>query len=451
MHAIFVLLIAVAVVLLLIIRLRINAFVALVTAALTVGIMSPRVRLVDAMPEAARLFGEVAGKIGIVIALAAVIGQCLMESGAADKIARRIVSLLGDQRSSLALLISGFVLAIPVFFDTVFYLLIPLARAMRVRTGRNYLLYIMAISAGGAVAHTLIPPTPGPVAMAGTLGVDLGAVILAGVVVGFPVTLVGWLFARYMDRKLKIELREAPGLSMQELERVAHRPEAELPGFAASLLPIGLPVIFITSATAVSALKIPGVITDFVTFLGNPNFALLISTAIALYILARQKRYSLGQLANSVEAGLANGGLIVLITCAGGALGGMLVLAGVGETLNQLSGHLGASRMLLGFVLAALFKVAQGSGTVAMITTAAILSPLIQGAALPFHPVYVVMSIGAGSLVGIWMNDSGFWVVKQMSGLTEVEVLKTHSSMLAMVGVLAFVVTVVLSQVFPLT
>ena len=450
MHPILILAIAVVLIFLLIIRLRVNAFIALITAALVVGILSARVPLAEAMGEVARIFGETAGKIGIVIALAAVIGQCLMESGAADKITRRIVGFLGERYSSLALLGSGYVLAIPVFFDTVFYLLVPLARAMRVRTGKNYLLYVMSICAGASVTHSLVPPTPGPIAMAATLQVDLGMVMLVGIAVALPSSFAGWLFANYMDRRMNVELRDAPGLRMEELKELALKPERELPSFLVSLLPIVLPILFITSNTVMGSLDKDSRLAQLTAFLGNPNFALLVSTAIALYILAHQKRYSLAQLARSVETGLASGGIIILITSAGGAFGGMLVMAGVGDSLHQLSQRFGLSILLLSFLLAALFKVAQGSGTVAMITTASILSPLVQPSALSFHPVYITMAIGAGSKIGSWMNDSGFWVVKQMSGLTEVENLKTWTLMLCVMGVVAFALTALASWLFPL-
>ncbi len=450
MHPILVLLIPIAIIFLLIIRLHVNAFIALITAAMAVGILSPRVKLAAAMPETARIFGETAGKIGIVIALAAVIGQCLMESGAADKITRRIVGLLGERYSSLSLVGSGYVLSIPVFFDTVFYLLVPLARAMRVRTGKNYLLYVMSICAGAAVSHSLVPPTPGPVAMAATLQLDLGIVIVVGIMVGIPASLAGWVFANYMDRKLHVELREAPGLRMEELEELAHKPESELPGFWFSVLPILLPVLFITSNTVVDAIDKESAVAKVTSFLGNPNFALLVSTAIALYLLARQKHYSLAQLAKPVETALASGGLIILITAAGGAFGGMLVLAGVGDALHGLSERLGLPMLLLAFLLAVLFKVAQGSGTVAMITAATIMSPLVQASTLPYHTVYIAMAIGAGSKVGSWMNDSGFWVVKQMSGLTEVETLKTWTPLLVIMGCVGFTVTVLASWLLPM-
>ena len=160
LHPLTVLLIAIAVVFTLIIRLKINAFIALITAAMTVGVLSPKVPLGEVMPSVATEFGGVCAGIAIVIALAALIGQCLMESGAADKIVRVFVRAFGEKHSSLSLLSSGYVLSVPVFFDTVFYLLVPLARAMRVRMGKNYLLFLMAISAGGGVTHSMVPPTP---------------------------------------------------------------------------------------------------------------------------------------------------------------------------------------------------------------------------------------------------------------------------------------------------
>ena len=163
LHPLVVLVIAIAVVFFLIIRLKINAFIALITAAITVGVLSSKVPLGEVMPSVATEFGGVCAGIGIVIALAALIGQCLMESGAADKIVRVFVRALGEKNSSLSLLSSGYVLSVPVFFDTVFYLLVPLARAMRIRMGKHYVLFLMAISAGGAVTHSMVPPTPGPV------------------------------------------------------------------------------------------------------------------------------------------------------------------------------------------------------------------------------------------------------------------------------------------------
>ena len=449
-HPLLILLIAIAVVFLLIIRMKINAFMALITAAMTVGLLSSTVSLGEVMPEVASAFGRVCGGIGIVIALAALIGQCLMESGAADKITRVFVRALGEKNASLSMLSSGYVLSVPVFFDTVFYLLIPLARAMRVRTGKNYVLFVMAICAGGAVTHTMVPPTPGPLAMAATLNIDLGVMILVGAMIGIQMSIVGWLFAINRDKALDIPLRETAGLSLDELEDLAHRDERRLPSFFMSMLPIVLPVLFITSNTAANAIDKESAIAGVTAFLGNPNFALLVSAAISLYMLAKQKGYSLAEMAKPVETAFASGGLIILITAAGGSFGGMLVRAEVGTTLGNLAQDFGIPFLMLSFLLGVLIKIAQGSGTVTMITVSSIMAPLIVASPPPFHTVYVACAIGSGSLVGSWMNDSGFWVYKQMSGFTEMEALKTWTPLLAVMGVAGYILTQVFAIVLPL-
>jgi GntP family gluconate:H+ symporter len=450
LHPLVVLVISVALVVILIMRMKINAFLAMIAAAILVGLLSSKVPLGEVVSETARAFGTVAGNIGIVIALAAIIGQCLMESGAADRIVRRFVSLLGPRYSSLSLLISGFVLSVPVFFDTVFYLLIPLARAMRVRTGKNYVLFVMAICAGGTVTHCLVPPTPGPLAIATTMGIDLGTMILLGLVIGIPTSAAGWLFARLTDRRLHIEFRETPGLSMHDLETLAAREEKDLPAFWLSIAPILLPVALISSHTIARALDRDSFAANLTGFIGNPNFALLISTAVALYTLARQKDYQIRQLSTSMESALSSGGLIILITSAGGAYGGMLVRAGVGDALQRVAHEAGIPLIVMGFLMSSLMRISQGSSTVAMITTASIVAPTLQTAHLAYHPVYVAVAIAGGALVGSWMNDSGFWIYKQMAGFTELEALKTWTPLVTLLGTVAFLAAVAGSLVVPL-
>ncbi len=449
-HPVLILAIAIAVVFVLILRLRINAFIALITAATTVGILSPNVSLGEVMPSVATEFGGVCGSIAIVIGLAALIGQCLMESGAADKIVRVFVRALGDRRASLSLLSSGYVLSVPVFFDTVFYLLVPLARAMRVRMGKNYLLFLMAISAGGAVTHSMVPPTPGPLAMAAALEIDLGVMILVGAAIAVPMSVSGWLFGVLRDKQLDIPLRETQGLTLEELEELARRHEDRLPSFFMAMLPIVLPVLLIASNTLAGALGAGGAVREVTAFVGNPNLALLASAAVSLVLLAKHKGYSLAQLAKPVEMALASGGLIILITAAGGSFGKMLVRADVGRVIGEMSQDFGVPILLLSFLLGTLLKVAQGSGTVAMITVSSIMAPLVLDTPPGFHVVYVACAIGSGSLVGSWMNDSGFWVYKQMSGLTETEALQTWTPLLAVMGVVGYVVTQIAALLVPL-
>ena len=389
MHPILILLIAMASVFLLIIRWKINAFAALILSAILIGLLSPHVAVEDIMGAVTEAFGGLVGRIGVAIAMAAVIGQCLMESGAAEKITRRF---------------------------------------------RNYLLYTLAIGAGGVTTHIFVPPTPGPLAMAETLDIDIGLVIIVGLMVAVPSALACWAYAWWIDRKLNIPIREAPGLSLEELEEVAHRPESELPGFGVSLLPIALPVILITANTVTNTFFAGSALSDVTAFLGNPNLALILAAATALAVLASHKGLGLRELAKPTEEAIKSAGLIILITAGGGAFGRMLVKAEVGTVLGEYAQQAGLSLMLLGFGVAMLFRIAQGSATTAMITTSEILAPLILASPPGHHAVYILTAIGSGSIVGGWMNDSGFWVFKTMTGLTEVEALKTKTVSLFALG-----------------
>ncbi len=440
-----------AAVFLLIIRWKVNAFAALILSAVLIGLLSPNVAVQDIMGAVTEAFGGLVGRIGIAIAMAAVIGQCLMESGGAEKITRRFVAWLGERYSSLSMVISGYILSIPVFHDTVFYLLVPLARSMSMRTGgRNYLLYTLAIGAGGVTTHIFVPPTPGPLAMADTLNIDLGVVILVGLIVAVPSALACWAYAWWIDRKLNIPIREAPGLTLEELRSVANRPEKELPGFFVSILPIAIPVILIATNTVTNTFFADSALTGVTRFLGNPNMALIIAAGAGLWLLASHKGMGLRDLAKPTEEAIKSAGLIILITAGGGAFGRMLVRAEVGTVLGDYAQNLGLSLMLLGFGIAMLFRIAQGSATTAMITTSEILAPLIIAHPPGHHAVYILTAIGAGSIVGGWMNDSGFWVFKTMTGLTEVEALKTKTVSLFALGGAGLLASYIGSILFPM-
>ena len=206
MDPLLILLIGVIVVIALVLFLKVNAFIALISAAMLISLLAPG-EFADKISRVAASFGGVVQAIGIVIALAAVIGKCMMESGAADKIVRSFLKVLGEKRAATALMGSGFVLSIPVFFDTVFYLLIPLARSLCRRTQKNYILYVTAIVAGAAVSHSLIPPTPGPLFMANSFNVDLGVMILVGILIGLPAAGLTLVLCRYLDRILNVPMR----------------------------------------------------------------------------------------------------------------------------------------------------------------------------------------------------------------------------------------------------
>jgi GntP family gluconate:H+ symporter len=441
----------------LIVGLRLNAFIALIVAAIIVSFLAPG-EPADKITRVATAFGSTAGSIGIVIALAAVIGKAMMDSGAADRIVRMFVSLVGEDRGSVALLSSGYVLGIPVFFDTVFYLLVPLARSMYNRTRRNYLMYLMAIGAGGAITHTMVPPTPGPLVLAETLGIDLGAMILMGAVVALPCAIVGLLYAGWLDRRMPVHLSsEAAGVPQPDFA-----PAPTLPGLIPSLLPIILPVLLISTNTVVGTLSArEGAapfwidLVPYAAIFGNSNLALLVSAFVAMWLYYSQRRPTRDEMAEMVETALMSGGVIILITAAGGAFGAMLREAQIGPAIQSLfEGSLAGSPvvlLLLAFGISSLLKTAQGSSTVAMITASAMMAAMFTGGApLPFHLVYLATAIASGSLVISWMNDSGFWIYTKMGGLTVVQGLKSWTTLLMVLGFTGLTITIVLALLFPL-
>lgn len=475
-HPLFLLLIGMAVVLGGVLIFRLHAFLALLFAALVVAVLTPvasieefalsrgmsetaarRLAETSAGERVAEGFGRTAGQIGIVIAMASIVGACLLESGAADRIVRSALRLFGEARAPHAFLGSGFLLGIPVFFDTVFYLMIPLGKAMRMRTGRNYLLYVLSIVAGTTMTHSLVPPTPGPLFIASELKVDMGLMIAGGCVVGLFTALSGYLFARWANRRWEVPLRESPD-SLRQLEELSRRETASLPPLWLCLLPILLPVTLIAAGSALAAApaagpgpavpEAPGAIVSGIVALGDKNIALVLA---ALAALGMQWRFTSGERTlAAIRSALASAGVIILITSAGGAFGGVLQQTGIGAAIERLAATYQLAVLPLVFVLTVLIRTAQGSATVAMITAAGVFSGMAGAAQLGFHPLYVALTIGCGSKPIWWMNDSGFWVVTQMSGLTEREALKTLTPLALIMGLVGLVVTLLGARLFPL-
>ncbi len=438
-----------------IIVLRMHAFLSLITAAIVVSLLAPG-DWSDKIPRVAEAFGQTAAGIAIIIALAAIIGMAMAASGAADRVVRIFLGIFGQQRGATALSASGFTLAIPVFFDTVFFLLMPLVRSMYLRTGKHYLKYLMA-AATCATAHALVPPTPGPLLAAETLGIEVGTMMLAGIAVGVPAALAGLMFASWSDRSLPI----AAPAGLQHSRDIPSQDNRPLPGAFVSLAPILLPVALITCSTVISAFgsASQGMAGDALTpmqlidLLGNPNIALLLSACIALLTYWRHCRPDAHALSEGIGDALMTAGVIILITCAGGAFGATLKMAQLAPAIQSLAGEGAAGGLgfrLLGFGMTALIKFAQGSSTAAIIVTSAMLAAMIDTTHLGFHPVYVATAIGSGSLVGSWMNDSGFWIFAKMGGLTEVETLRTWTPLLALMGCVAMCMTLLLAVLFPM-
>jgi GntP family gluconate:H+ symporter len=446
MNPVVILIIGVVLLIGMILVLRLNAFVALIISAMVISLLSPG-DFADKIARVGKAFGGVAGGIGIVIAMAAIIGKCMMDSGAADRIVRSFLKLLGEKRAPTALMLSGFVLSIPVFFDTVFYLLVPLARSLWGRTRKNYMLYVTAIVVGAAITHTLVPPTPGPLFMANELKVDVGLMMILGLLIGLPTAALGVLVCKMINRRMDIPMRPYAGQAEPE-----PLDDDQLPGFWISFAPIALPIILISMNTITKAMNVGEPISQIAAVLGHRDSALVLAAAVAMFVLVRQRRLPLRELAAKSETALMSGGMIILITAAGGAFGAMLREAGIKDLLQEMLGVQGGSVMLLmAFAVAVVMKFAQGSGTVSMITTVSIFAAMgISPKMLGCNPVYLAMAIGNGSLVGDWMNNSGFWIFARMGGFTEVETLKSWTIVTAAIGVIGLGFTLLFANLWPM-
>jgi len=442
-----VLLLGIAAVVLMITRFKFHPFVALILSSILVGLISYELPIADGqIPIVGAIelpmleFGSTAGKIAWVIALAAIIGTAMMESGAAERIVNALLAGLGEKRAPLALLISGFLLSIPVFFDTVFFLLIPLAIALAVKTGKNYVLYVVAIAGGAVITHAMVPPTPGPLLVSETLGIDLGITMLAGMSFGILPAVAIAFIGKWLNRKMDIPVR----VSIPKSD-----PNQVKPSLFLSLMPIVLPIILISMASIVNVAT--GSLPPWIAFWGNKNIAMALGTAIALWLWLKQKNMTAAQLWEASAKPLEIAGIIILITSAGGAFGAMIKHSGIGTAIEMATANFHIHYLLLAWIIAAVMKTAQGSSTVAMITAASIILAIVgDGAELPYHMIYVFLAIGFGSGFISWMNDSGFWVVSKMSGFTEKEALQTWTLVLATFAVVGLVQVMIMSYVLPL-
>lgn len=460
--------------------LRMHALLVLLIASLMVAVLTPTEAILrfakdqqlseQAMKSLAEssgpkrlaaAFGQTAGDVGILIALASIVGICLLESGAASGIVNAMMKVGGIKRAPESLALSAFVLGIPVFFDTVFYLMMPLARTLRQRTGRDYALYIMAIMAGGAIAHSLVPPTPGPLQVAEILRIETSTMIIAGLVVGGLTSVLSLLAARVLNRFTTVPLRDPASESnlATDSSRAAQDgggldasptlPEAATPPLLWSLMPILLPVALISygAVDEILPLALPQMLRAPLQLLADKNVAMGVSAALSLTLLKYAPSRKTG---DAVANALASGGQVILITSAGGALGAMLRQAGIANAVSELAKDVSPTWLLIvAFLVTASIRSLQGSATVAMITAAGVLQGLAEVKNLPFHPVYIAMAIGVGSKPICWMTDSGFWIMCKMSGMSDSEGLRTVTLLSIAMGISGLLVTVVLASLFP--
>lgn len=432
----------IALLLFLILKLKIQAFLSLLIVCIAVGILAgmPATEILETMKDG---MGSTLGFVATVVGLGALFGGVLEQSGGAQRLASFLLKKTGDKRAPWAMMVTGFAVAIPVFFDVAFIILVPVTYALSKRTGKSLLLYALPLLAGLAITHAFIPPTPGPIAVADILGADLGWVIVFGFLAGIPAAIIsGPIFARFISKRIKIE----PKTFSEEIEYDEEK--APSPGLIISIILI--PIFLIVANTLVQSplfdgILIPGSILYTIELVGHPFSALIIANLIAWYFLGVKRGMQKEFLKKVATKSFQAAGIIILLTGAGGAFKQILINTGAGEMIADALNNAWFNPLLFGFIVAALVRILQGSSTVAMITAAGITAPVLTGGEYSMAQTsLIVIAIASGASILSHVNDSGFWLVGQYLGLTEKQTFKTWTVMTTLIAVVGLLVSLIL-------
>ena len=422
---------------------KLHPFLAIMLIALVLALLAD-----IPLPQVPKVIGEgfaaTFTSIGIVIILGALIGAILEKTGAALRLADVVIGLVGEKRPGLALELMGWVVSIPVFCDSGFVILNPIRKALQKRTGAPSVTLTVCLACGLYIAHVFIPPTPGPIAAAQTLGIGENLLLVMGLGVAASVLplIAGYFFAHYVGRRVKPENEEDTTAESYEALKASY---GELPSATASFTPLLVPILLMALSSVASMLHLTGFWGDLCLFLGHPMMALAVGALLAIILLYRSGKRD--ELFTLTDETLRTAGPILFITAAGSVLGRVIAVSGWMEAITSLAPVLQTLGVLFPFLIAALLKTAQGSSTVAITTTAGLIAPLLPalGMTTPAEIALAVMAIGAGAMTVSHANDSYFWVVTRFGGLSAKDGYRTHTMATLVIG-LAGIVGILLLQ-----
>lgn len=425
-------------------KFKLHPFLSLLISAFAIGILSgmPLGDVVTAVNDG---FGGLMGGIGLVIVFGTIIGIILEKSGAALRMAEVVLRIVGEKRPQLAMSAIGSIVSIPVFCDSGYVILSSLKKALANKTKVTVASMAIALSTGLFATHTLVPPTPGPIAAAGNIGAQnyLGTVILFGIIVAIPAILVGYLWAVKAGSKIHIDSSDDDHL--YDYDEVVSS-FGDMPSAAKSFAPILVPILLIGFSSVITFAGWEGSLFSFFLFLGSPVVALLVGVLFAFFLLPK---YDEETLTEWIGIGIKEAAPILLITGAGGAFGSVISSTSIADLITGIAENevaIGALFIFIPFIIAAALKSAQGSSTAAIVITSTLIAPLlpqigIEGA-VPL--ALVVMAVGAGAMVVSHVNDSYFWVVKEFSGMSITQAYKAQTMGTLLQGITAIVVTSIL-------
>ena len=403
--------IGLAILLVLIIKFKVHAMLSILIGAVAIGLIAgmPFDEIVTAVDDG---IGNTLKGIALLVGLGSMFGAILEASGGAQTLAVTMVKRFGDEKAAWALGITGLVISIPVFFDAGLIILIPLAFSLAKKTNKSSLFYAIPLLAGLAVGHAFIPPTPGPVLVATMLNVELGWVILVGIICGFFAMIVaGPVWGSICGKKYFVPIPEQVA-NQEEMD------ESKLPGFATVVTIIMIPLVLIILKSVAGVVPALQGVQPVLNFLGQPFVALLLATLVAMFLLGTRHGYTLPELEKILTKSLEPTGLILLVTACGGVLRYILQYSGLGEVIGNAVASVNLPIVIVAFLVAALVRICVGSATVAMTMAAGIIAAMPEVAGLsPMYLACVVAAVAGGATVCSHFNDSGFWLVRSLLGL----------------------------------
>ncbi len=438
----FIIVVAVLVMIFGISKLNMHPFLVMIIVAILLG-LAAGMPVTEIIATVKTGFGNILANIGIVIICGTIIGKILEKTGAALVMANTILKMVGNSRSVLAMSITGFITGIPVFCDSGFVILSPISRALAHQSKKSLAVMATALSGGLYATHCLVPPTPGPIAMAGNLNADLGLTIMIGLVVSVPAMISSYFYANKISSKIDI-----PANPEHTVEELVERYGA-LPGAVHSFSPILLPIILIALNSIASFPSNPfgtGFVANLFKFIGDPVVALILGVFLAATLIPNEEKKDI---TSWIGEGIVDAAPIIAITGAGSSFGAILQALPIADTVGDSLLGLGLG-IFVPFIMAAIFKTAMGASTVAMILVSTMMAPLMPalGFTSEIAKVLVVLAIGTGSMFVSHANDSYFWVVTQFSDMSAKQGYKTQTGMTGLMGIVTMIFIFILTLIF---
>ena len=457
--------------LVLILKFKLQAFLALIVVSVIVSIGATFINpeqaagLTKIGQTIVNSMGGALGFIATIIGIGAIFGAMLEHSGGTQSLANTLVRKFGQEKAPWAMLLTGFIISIPVFLDVALVILAPLLYALARDTKKSVLVFGLPLVAGMAVTHAFVPPTPGPVAVAYFLNVNLGYVIGFGILVGLPTAIIcGPFLCSKMAKLVEVPTPKDQGEDFTSEEK-------KLPSFLQIASLIALPIALILAGTVVEQTAISGIdpgltkaernaqVADILNsmpisnqvihFLGHPVIALMISTLLAIYFLGIGRGTSKDDLVEISTKALGPAGIIILITGAGGVFKGVLIATGIADALKEVFIVSPIPIIVLAYIFATLVRIAQGSATVAMLTAAGLMASFVEGFSQPYLAL-IACAIAAGATGFSHVNDSGFWMISRYLGMTEKQTLKTWTVISTAISLVSFGIILILSLFIPM-